>query len=355
MVNSLFLNCKKSVFLHAEMNTIPHIFKFTCRLIFSILCLYVMVVISGCNQKQTDSNTTNQVSAQQKKEPVLWEAPDITMLGNSDSEQLIKYGEKLIENTAFYLGPKGTTAHLSNGMNCQNCHLNAGTKPFGNNYAAVAANYPKFRERSGSVESIYKRVNDCIERSLNGHGLDTASREMQAIQAYIKWLGKDVAKGTKPNGSGLTELAYLDQAADTEKGKVVYIAKCTVCHGANGEGKFNPDNITYQYPPLWGGHSYTMAAGLFRLSRLAGYVKSNMPFGADHVNPQLTDEEAWNVAAFVNSQPRPTRDISKDWPKKASKPIDHPFGPYTDTFSQHQHKYGPFAAIAAFKKQQQHK
>lgn len=329
--------------------------KFQGRIICSVFCMYGFALLTGCNQRSPDTNNINQVSVQQKKEPILWEAPDITMLGNSDSEQLIKYGKKLIENTAFYAGPKGTIAHLSNGMNCQNCHLNAGTKPFGNNYAAVAANYPKFRDRSGTVENIYKRVNDCMERSLNGHGFDTASREMQAIQAYIKWLGKDVNKGTKPNGSGLTELAYLDQAADPERGKVVYAAKCAACHGANGEGKFNRGNITYQYPPLWGPHSYTMAAGLFRLSRLAGYVKSNMPFGVDYTNPQLSDEEAWNVAAFVNSQPRPVKDISKDWPKISSKPIDHPFGPYVDTFSEHQHKYGPFLPIAVFKKQHQYK
>jgi thiosulfate dehydrogenase len=178
---------------------------------------------------------------------------------------------------------------------------------------------------------------------------------MQAIKAYIEWVGKGVAKGAKLQGSGITELAYLDQAADPELGKAIYQAKCVSCHGDNGQGKLNADNITYQYPPLWGTHSYTMAAGLFRLSRLAGYVKSNMPFGVDYTNAQLSDEEAWNVAAYVNSQPRPTKDISKDWPKISGKPVDHPFGPYADTFSEQQHKYGPFAPIAAFKKAHQNK
>jgi len=321
---------------------------------------YLFLVISiseliSCNQKTTTSQTDGATTNQQPKQSEIWLAPNIALLGNSENEQLIKYGKRLIENTSLYIGPYGTVAHLSNGMNCQNCHLAAGTKPFGNNYGAVAANYPKFRERSGSVENIYKRVNDCVERSLNGHALDTASREMQAIKMYIEWLGKDVPKGTKPKGSGLTELAYSDQAAQPGKGKIVYTAKCAICHDENGEGKLNADNITYQYPPLWGTHSYTEAAGLFRLSRLAGYVKSNMPMGADYTKPQLSDEEAWNVAAFINSQPRPVKDISKDWPKIASKPIDHPFGPYTDSFSEHQHKYGPFLPIAVFKKQQQSK
>ncbi len=337
------------------MQSILENFRYKHCIIPGLAALMVLMLLTNCNQKPTGSSAVEQSVPEQKKQAELWTAPDTSILGNSDTDQLIKYGKKLIENTAFYLGPKGTVAHLSNGMNCQNCHLLAGTKPFGNNYSAVAANYPKFRDRSGSMESIYKRVNDCVERSLAGHALDTTSHEMQAIKAYILWLGKDVPKGTKPNGSGLTELAYLDRAADPEKGKAVYVAKCTVCHGANGEGKLNMDNITYQYPPLWGPHSYTMAAGLFRLSRLAGYVKSNMPFGADYTSPQLSDEEAWDVASFVNAQPRPVKDISKDWPKISTKPVDHPFGPYVDSFSEHQHKYGPFLPIVAFKKEHQHK
>ena len=328
---------------------------FTNRFTPILLSLLAVTVLSGCGEKKESSGTTNASPVTPKVDTTLWAAPDTASLGNSENDELIKYGKKLIANTSFYLGPHGTVAHLSNGMNCQNCHLNAGTKPYGNNYSAVAANYPKFRDRSGSIESIYKRVNDCMERSLGGQDLDTLSREMQAIKAYITWLGKDVPKATKPLGSGLTELAYLDQAADPELGKAVFQTKCVSCHGDNGQGKLNTDNTTYQYPPLWGPHSYTLAAGLFRLSRLAGYVKSNMPFGVDYTNAQLSDEDAWNVAAYVNSQPRPTKDISKDWPKIASKPVDHPFGPYADSFSERQHKYGPFAPIAAFKKAQKGK
>lgn len=124
----------------------------------------------------------------------LWTPPSdwrITRLP-VEEQKLISYGRELIAHTADYLGPKGSVAHLSNGMNCQNCHLNAGTQPWGNNYAAVQATYPKFRERSGTVEDQRKRVNDCFQRSLNGRPLDSNSREMKAILTYIKWLGSDV-------------------------------------------------------------------------------------------------------------------------------------------------------------------
>ena len=288
----------------------------------------------------------------EKEVSEFWLAPDTLGIASEKNGEQIFYGRNLIKNTSLYLGPNGTVAHSSNGMNCQNCHLDAGTKVFGNNYSAVASTYPKFRERSGMMESIYKRVNDCFERSLNGQALDTLGKEMQAIKAYILWLGKDVKKGEKPKGSGLTEVKYLSRAADPEKGQMVYVEKCLSCHGTKGEGKMNANKLTYQYPPLWGEQSYNDGAGLFRLSRFAGYVKSNMPFGANYDNPQLTDEQVWDVAAFVNSQTRPKKDLSKDWPKIAGKPVDHPFGPYADKFSEKQHKYGPFEEIAALKKKQ---
>jgi thiosulfate dehydrogenase len=109
--------------------------------------------------KEPDSNFTQ-----------LWTAPsDWRMMYLSPEEKKsVLYGRELIAHTSDYLGPKGSVKSISNGMNCQNCHLNAGTQPWGNNYFAVQSTYPKFRARSGSVEDQIKRVNDCFERSLNG-------------------------------------------------------------------------------------------------------------------------------------------------------------------------------------------
>ena len=230
-------------------------------------------------------------------------------------------------------------------MNCQNCHLEAGTKVFGNNYSAVASTYPKYRARSGAIENIFKRVNDCFERSLNGKAIDTTSKEMKAIVAYIYWLGKDAPKGKKPAGSGLKELAFLNRAANSDNGQKIYTDKCQSCHQTDGAGQMNTDQTEFTYPPLWGKQSYNDGAGLYRLSNFAKYVKYNMPQGTNHTNAQLTDEEAWDIAAFVNSQPRPNKNITKDWPDINEKPFDHPFGPYADGFDEKQHKYGPFKAI----------
>ena len=148
---------------------------------FYALIIFSCFSLLRCGQSAKESTQSTTDS--------LWHAPDTSSM-NIDG---VRYGRKLIVNTSYYLGPKGTVDSISNGMNCQNCHLEAGTKPFGNNFGSVASLYPKFRARAGRMESVEKRVNDCIQRSLNGNPLDSLSKEMKAFVAYIKWVGKDVA------------------------------------------------------------------------------------------------------------------------------------------------------------------
>ncbi len=274
-----------------------------------------------------------------------WIAPDENSIPIGKTGTEIIYGKELIVHTAKYLGPKGSVAKIANLMNCQNCHNEAGTKPFALNYAAVKSTYPQFKARSNSFVSIAQRINGCFERSLNGSKLDTNSKEMLAMIAYMKWLGKDVAKGVKPKNAGIVKLAYLDRASDPLKGKLVYHTICSSCHGKNGEGILSPSKIESIYPSLWGKDSYNDGAGLYRISNFAGFVKNNMPFGVDYQHSVLTDEQAWDVAAFVNSQPRPHKDQKADWNDISKKPVDFPFGPYADHFSELQHKYGPFNEI----------
>lgn len=314
---------------------------FPALLLFLVTAIVIVSELGGRVNHGTELIAATEDSA--------WVAPSLytdTETQGKEREMVI-YGEDLIANTAKYLGPHGSVLQISNGMNCQNCHLDAGKRPWGNNYGGVYATYPKFRERSGTTESIYKRVNDCLERSLNGKPLDSNSKEMQAIYAYMKWLGKSVPKGQKPHGSGLPKLPFMDRAADPSKGRLVYINKCQSCHGENGEGQ-RVNEISYATPPLWGPHSYNDGAGLYRISNFASFAKNNMPFNqASHQSPALKDEEAWDVAAFVNSQPRPHKNQGSDWPDASKKPVDFPFPPYADSFSQQQHKYGPYGPIEA--------
>lgn len=308
-----------------------------------------LVALIACSQ-----NTNNEPSTIKSKvttisinsnDDDLWVAPSIDEIKNQELKKQVEYGKELIAHTAKYLGPNGSVAQISNGLNCQNCHLDAGTKAYGNNYGSVASMYPKFRGRSGSVENMTKRINDCFERSLNGTGLDSTSTEMLAIKAYMNYIGSNVPKGTKANGSGFKAIPFMNRPADPAKGKDVYVTQCQSCHQPDGKGLMAEAGNEYIYPPLWGKHSYNDGAGLNRVSNFAKYVKYNMPLGTTYDKPILTDEQAWDVAAFVNSQFRPHIETPNDWPDLTKKPIDAPYGPYADEFSVKQHKYGPYQPI----------
>ena len=313
--------------------------KINTDLLFFI-CLFVSttILIMSCNNKNDDDATDNSLSN------APWHGWNKYEIKPEDS--LVRLGHDLIENTSYYFGPKGKIAAISNGMNCQNCHIDGGIVPYGNNFSAVISTYPRFNNRSNDSQSIAGRVNDCFERSLNGKAIDTMGHEMKAFIAYFHWLGDDIPKGTRPLGSGVPQLKFMSRAADPSKGKTVFVNNCQRCHGYNGEGQPNAYATGYIYPPLWGPNSYNTGAGMYRLASCAGFIKNNMPFmEASYRHPKLKEEEAWDVAAFINSQPRPVKQTKNDYPNLARKPIDNPTGPYIDTFSEEQHKYGPFNPI----------
>ena len=338
-----------------DQHTIDRLAETVNKLLAAVLVLVLGIVVIVYLKTNSSAGTpisglqADPLSLASKDSPNYWRPKDIKLIEDSDLSEKVLYGKNLIAHTSRYLGPHGAVLQITNGLNCQNCHLDAGTVIYGNNYGSVNSLYPKFRARSGSIENLFKRVNDCIERSLNGKALDSNSNEMQAIVAYINYIGSNVEKGKKATGSGLKDLPYLERAADPDKGSIVYASKCQSCHQKDGQGVADKTNSEYTYPALWGSHSFNDGAGLYRIGNFAKYVKFNMPQGATFKNPQLTDEEAWDVAAFVISQPRPHKKVPKDWPDLSSKPIDHPFGPFADAFSEKQHKYGPFKPIADLK------
>jgi thiosulfate dehydrogenase len=135
-----------------------------------------------------------------------------------------------------------------------------------------------------------------------------------------------------------------DRRADLVAGQTVYTERCSICHGVDGGGLLATENARkgYLFPALWGPNSYNDGAGMARVLTAARFIKARMPLG----QPDLTDDEAFDVAAYVNSQPRPEMpNLENDYPDRALKPIDNGYGPYADSFPQDQHKYGPFKPI----------
>ena len=86
---------------------------------------------------------------------------------------------------------------------------------------------------------------------------------------------------------------------------------------------------------------------MHRVLTAARFIKARMPLGS----ADLTDQEAFDVAAFINSKPRPEmKGLESDYPDRTKKPADTGYGPYADSFPLEQHRFGPFQPIEAFYK-----
>ena len=277
-----------------------------------------------------------------------WRLPTSRPAGAAGAQ--IARGEALISQTARYLGPEMPDPALrvaGNHLACKNCHLQAGQQAHALGFVGVSARYPRYRGRENRVVSLAERVNGCFERSLNGRALPEQSPEMQAILAYMNWLSEGYPSGSKVQGQGLPPLELPARAASPQKGRVLYQARCQSCHQANGLGlKANPaqPGAGYLYPALAGPDSFNNGAGMGRVITAARYIKANMPLG----KADLTSEQAFDVAAYLNSLPRPQKSgLEKDFPDRRKKPVDAPFGPWPDSFSAEQHRFGPFKPMLA--------
>jgi thiosulfate dehydrogenase len=281
-----------------------------------------------------------------------WPAPDVDGLADDAWGRAVRLGRDLMVATPSLIGPKvadRVRRFAGNNLSCQNCHLDAGTSKFALPFVGVFADFPQYRAREGQVRTIEDRINGCMTRSMNGRELPLDGPEMQAIVAYLKFLSTGIPVGAATPGRGTAEVPMLDRAADPTHGAAVYAKTCARCHGPSGAGKRNGtagDPMGYEFPPLWGPDSFNDGAGMARLITIVGFIHSNMPAGTTWQNPGLTIEDAWDVAAFVESQPRPhMKGLDRDYPDRLQKPVDAAYGPYPDQFGQDQHRFGPFQPI----------
>ncbi len=282
----------------------------------------------------------------------LQNLPDTSKIPHTKLGVEIRYGLQLFMRTAYYLGPEGKVRQLAgNKMNCKNCHLDAGIRPMSNSLNESYLKYPQYRPRDGKVLTIEDRINNCFERPMNGKMLPYESREMRAMVAYMRWLCEGRVVSFNDDTSHLGTIKLIARAASIENGAKIYSEFCVKCHGADGQGVFTADKETYIYPPLWGMNSYAQGSSLHRTVTASRFVKWSMPY-TDHKSPPvLTDENVFDVVAFLNCDsihPRPTRDLTKDCPDIEFKPIDFPAGPYLDPYPESQHRLGPFKPIKEF-------
>ncbi len=264
----------------------------------------------------------------------------------------IRYGYALVNQTYRYVGPavkKVSMRYAGNYLSCGSCHLQAGQARFASPFVGIWGLYPAYEGRENAISTLADRVNGCMERSMAGRALPLDGNEMKAILLYIKWLSRDVPVGTKLTGLGFVPLSPPDRAASIGGGKKIYAQRCAACHGPDGTGKRNGaagSASGYAYPPLGGPDTYNDGAGMHRLLTAARFIKANMPLGATPEQPLLNDQEAYDVAAYINSLPRPVKaHKERDYPDLAKKPVDCPYPPYADSFPTQQHRLGPFGPM----------
>lgn len=265
-----------------------------------------------------------------------------------------EYGRQLVAHTAELLGPDHSDPArrmIGSRLNCASCHLATGTEPGTLNLLQTFEHYPRFSGRAGTSTDIEDRINECMQRSMNGQPLPMDSPEMIAIAAYLRRLGAEYQAMGASRRQAEEPPAFKTpkRAASLEGGRAVFEARCSICHGKDGQGLLATGDKAkgYLFPPLWGPDSFNNGAGMHRVLTAARFIKARMPLG----QPNLTDDEAFDVAAFINDQPRPQMaNLEKDYPDPAAKPVDNPYGPFADDFPLEQHRFGPFQPIEDYYK-----
>ena len=187
---------------------------------------------------------------------------------------------------------------------------------------------------------------------MNGRSLPEGGREMKAMLTYIRYISDGVPVGTAPVGSRVPALQLPNKASDPRRGAEVFRSRCAICHQADGQGlrlaavDVARERRRYAFPPLWGPESYNDGAGMARSITAAEFISANMPLGTNFAHPVLSSAEAFDVAVFINSQPRPHRaGIENDYPDRWLKPPDAAYPPFADPFSAEQHRLGPWPPI----------
>ena len=212
-----------------------------------------------------------------------------------------KFGELVLEGKDLFIHTdKLRGKYVNNGLKCVNCHMDAGRHADASPLWAAYTMYPAFRKKTGRVDTFEERLQGCFKYSMNGKAPPAGSRELVALTAYSYWLASNAPVGVSLPGRGYPKVEKPAQTPSIERGAKVYAAQCSLCHGENGAG--TQVDAAYVFPPLWGKDSFNWGAGMHRVNTAADFIKANMPLGKPN---SLSDQDAWDVASFVNSRERP--------------------------------------------------
>lgn len=236
-------------------------------------------------------------------------------------KRVIRRGYDLFMNTQQLRGK-----NVFNSMNCSSCHMGEGRLPFAGPVWPAAVVLPNYRPKNDHVNNLEERISGCFSFSMNGVPPEYGSDDMLALTAYHQWLAKGVPvyqPGGTMYGRGYPRLEDPAKEMNAERGAKVYQENCSICHADDGGGLVQRDEVVF--PALWGDKSYNWGAGISRHYTLSSFIKHNMPLGRPN---SLSDQDAWDVAYYINTQERPqepryTGDVKETREK------------YLDTFHTH--------------------
>lgn len=282
-----------------QISLTPESMQTASRIIF----LALVVVVGGCTpdkQLTPDSVASAKVAAKPAvKSKATFRVPLEAEISDSVTLASVRRGRALIHSTRDSL-----PAMVGASLNCANCHMADGTQRDGMPLVGAYARFPQYRGRSGKVDLIEDRINDCFERSLNGKALPLNSANMRDIVAYLAFLSRGFPVGGEMEGQAVPALDALK--GDTARGRTVFASTCVACHGVDGHG-------TPAAPPLWGPGSFNVGAGMARVQSAARFIHQLMPRDRPGI---LTPQQAFDVASYINSRPRPDfAGKEKDWPR----------------------------------------
>ena len=226
---------------------------------------------------------------------IAFTPPDPAAIPDSPLGTMIRFGRDVFTDTQRYAKP-----YVGNGLNCVNCHLDAGRQANSAPLWAAYVAYPAFMTKNRQVDTFEHRLEMCFRFSMNGRMPPADSAVVVGLVSYAYWLATGAPVGAQLAGRGYRPVAEPALAPDAQRGAGVFREHCAACHGSAGQGV--KSGGSYAFPPLWGRDAYNAGAGMYRVPTAAAFIKANMPLGQGGT---LTDQQAWDVAAYVNAQPRP--------------------------------------------------
>lgn len=248
---------------------------------------------STAQAPQADAGSRNVLPKARDKTAFV--PPDDSTIPDGAFGDEVRLGRAIFNDTRTHAAP-----FVGNDLRCASCHLDAGRLANASPLWGAYVQYPAYRAKNKQVNTFAERVQGCFRFSMNGKAPPLGDKVLVALETYAYFLSKSAPVGEELAGRGYPTPAKPPIPMDFTRGAKVFESKCALCHGAEGQGQMAHGDVVF--PPLWGPRSFNWGAGMSVIRNAAGFIKGNMPLGQGN---SLTDQEAWDVAVFMDSHERP--------------------------------------------------